>query len=92
MNEERKVINNTGENRFEVGLGEQLAMIEYIEKDGAIIFTHTGVPPEFGGQGIAAMMAREALEYAKENKLKVTSLCSFIDAYLNRHPEYKALL
>ncbi len=86
------MINNTGESRFEVPLGGALAQIQYIEKEGSIIFTHTGVPPEFGGQGIAAMMAREALEYAKEKKLKVTSLCSFIDAYLNRHPEYKELL
>ena len=92
MNKERKVINDTGESRFEVGLGEHLAMIDYIEKGDSIIFTHTGVPPEFGGQGIAAMMAQEALEYAKKNRLKVTSLCSFIDTYLNRHPEYKELL
>ena len=92
MTKERKVINNKAESRFEIALDGQVAMIEYLERGETIVFTHTEVPPEFGGQGIAAKMAGTALDYARQNKLKVTSLCSFIDSYINRHPEFKELL
>lgn len=87
-----EVKNNTDAKRFEVDLGDgKLAMIEYMLAGKNIIFTHTEVPEEFEGQGIANQMAHEALEHAKENGYKVQPLCPFVAAYIRKHPEYQSI-
>lgn len=53
--------------------------------------THTGVPSALEGQGIAADLARTALETAQSQDWKVRPVCSYIDAYMRRHPQYQAL-
>jgi predicted GNAT family acetyltransferase len=91
---ENKVEINKEESRFEIVLDGHIAMIEFLLNEGKnhIILTHTEVPPEYSGQGIAASMAKYALEFADTNNLKVTSLCSYIDTYIKRNPEYEKLL
>ena len=84
--------NNTDKNRFEAFVNGSHAYVEYgLTKEG-IMFTHTEVPAELEGKGIGSAMAMYVLEYAKENQLKVTPLCPFIKAYMDRHTEYKELL
>ena len=92
--EDSEVINNIRENRFELSLGDKKAIIEYtlLKEENRIIFNHTEVPPEFSGQGIAGRLAKKAFDYAREENLRVTSFCSYIDSYIARHPELKDLL
>ena len=56
-----------------------------------MVITHTGVPEALGGQGIAADLARAALDTAQHNTWQVNPVCSYIDAYMRRHPEHQAL-
>jgi predicted GNAT family acetyltransferase len=77
--------------RFYIPLGEVEAFIEYAINSKKIIFLHTEVPPAFKGKGIASRLTREALEFAKNNDLKVISLCSYISRFISRHPEYQTL-
>lgn len=56
------------------------------------MFTHTGVPPAYEGQGIASALVKEGLAYARKEGYKVVPLCSFVAAYIKRHPEYADLL
>jgi uncharacterized protein len=86
------VRNNAAEGRFEVEVEGALAVVEYQLRPGAIIFTHTEVPPELEGRGIAARMAKTALEHAREQGLRVVPLCPYIAAYIERHPEYGPLV
>lgn len=86
-----EVHNNPEEKRFEVALGDKIAMVEYMIAGQNIVFTHTEVPPEFEGKGIASKMARVALEYAKTEGYKVQALCPYIAAYVQRHPEYQSI-
>src|SRR5262245_1609594 len=85
---EIEVRNNPEAKRFEVIIDDKIAMVEYMIAGQNIIFTHTEVPPEFEGHGIANRMAYVALEYAKAQGYKVQPLCPFIKAYIQRHPEY----
>ena len=49
---------------------------------------HTEVPPKVTqGKGYANQLAKAALEYAKQNQLKVIPACKFVRAYLKRHPD-----
>lgn len=84
-----EVKNNTPAKRFEVELGGEMAMIEYMIAGNNIIFTHTEVPPAFEGKGIANKMAKYALDYAVESGYKIQPLCPFVKLYVQRHPEYQ---
>ncbi len=86
------VRHNPEEDRFEIGSGPELAVLEYRRVGRTIVFTHTGVPPALEGRGLGSRLARAGLDDARENKLKVVPLCWFVRGYIERHPEYQDLL
>lgn len=86
------VTHNEARNRFEIQLNDMLARLAYIPAKNNILYIDTQVPSEFEGQGIGSKLAHFALEYAKENGLKVQPLCPFISAYVRRHPEYNDIV
>jgi len=83
------VVHNEAKSRFELALGDELGVLEYRRTADSIIFTHTGVPPEFEGRGYGGQLARAGLDYARAAGLKVVPLCSFIAQYIRRNPEYQ---
>ncbi|MGQ9908002.1 MAG: GNAT family N-acetyltransferase [Candidatus Flexifilum sp.] len=86
-----QVTHNAEARRFEVRLGEHLAMIEYDQVGDTLVYYHTEVPPAFEGMGIASKLARFALDYAQQNGFKVRPDCSFIAGYVRKHPEYQPI-
>jgi predicted GNAT family acetyltransferase len=89
---ELNVIHNTEQNRFEINLDSHIAKLSYHLNGDTIIFTHTEVPSELEGKGIGSLLVKTGLEYTKENKLKVQTLCWFVSGYLQRHAEYQSLM
>lgn len=78
--------------RFVQQHGDALALLTY-RRDGDVIdFTHTGVPPSLGGQGIAGRIVKAGLDYAREAGLRVRASCSYVRHYIDRHPEYAELV
>jgi len=90
--EQLKVVHNTDKNRFEVTVDGRTAVTEYMQPGHKIILSHTEVPVELEGNGIASKLARTALDYARTEKLKVMPLCPYVAAYIRRHPEYQDLV
>jgi predicted GNAT family acetyltransferase len=90
--DEIEVVNNEEARRFEVNLNGKVAMIQYLLTKHMIVFSHTEVPPEFEGKGIAGKMAKVALDYARSAGLEVQPLCPFVAGYIRRHPEYQDLV
>jgi len=78
--------------RFIVRVDGQMGELVYEQKKDQLIFTHTGVPPALEGRGIGGQLVRAGLDYARENKLRVVPLCSFVAAYIRRHSEYQDLV
>jgi uncharacterized protein len=72
----------------EQGTGE----LRYNIIGSQIILEHTEVSPALRGRGVAASLARTALEYPRANALTVIPVCPFVIGYLERHPEYQRLL
>lgn len=89
---QQSVRNNEAENRFEIKVGDELAVSEYRRHGSTIIFTHTEVPPSMEGKGIGNLLAHAALDYARKEKLRVVPVCKFIAAFIERHPEYQDLV
>jgi predicted GNAT family acetyltransferase len=91
-NENVEVFHNQEEHRFEITINGHVAVLDYMLAGEIIIFTHTGVPPAIGGQGLGSKLVKTGLDYARENRLQVRSLCWFVSKYIRHHPEYQALL
>lgn len=82
---------NEAEDRFEVTVRGHLAVLDYRLARGVIAFYHTGVPNEIGALGVGSRLVKHGLDHAREQGLKVRPACSFVDAYMRRHPEYQDL-
>ena len=89
---EPQVINNPAQNRFEVQQAGLLAVLNYRREDQTIVLEETQVPSELEGQGIGSALTRAGLEYARAEGLAVNPVCSFVQRYLTRHPEYGDLV
>jgi uncharacterized protein len=87
------VVLNEAAHRFEMRDGDDIAVLEYrLRGTDHLVLVHTGVPHRLEGKGVAGLLARTALEYAREHRMRVVPLCSFVQAYLKRHPEYMDLV
>ena len=87
------VQNNPEANRYEIRVDGDLAgFAAYHLSPGRIVFTHTEVDDAYEGRGVGSALAKGALDGARQDALQVTPRCSFIAAYVDRHPEYQDLV
>ena len=88
-----EVKNNKEKNRYELSVNGKTAIAEYIlNKQRVLFFTHTEVPNELEGKGVASKLLEEAFKDAEDSDLKIAPICPFVKSYLQRHPEWKRLL
>lgn len=87
-----EVRHNKEHRRYEMEVDGLLSVADYQLQDGKMLFTHTGVPRELEGRGIAGKIVKFALEDARAQNLKVVPLCSYVATYIRRHAEYQDLL
>jgi uncharacterized protein len=90
MNHE--VIDNPELKRFELHVGERIAIAQYIAGHDTMTFTHTEVPQTLEGQGIGSALVKGALDQVRERGWKVAPMCPFVAAYIRRHPDYRDLM
>ena len=86
------VVDNPDENQFEAHVDGHVAFVSYMKYGDTIIFTHTEVPKELQGRGLANVLAHAVLERARAEQWRVVARCPFISKYIERHPEYRALV
>ena len=77
---------------FEAVVDGHRCVADYSLADGVMWMTHTGVPSAVGGRGIAAELVRETLAWAEQQGYRVQPSCSYVAAYMRRHPETQKLL
>jgi len=85
------VRDNAAQRRFEIEIDGHLALADYRINDGVMELYHTESPPALAGRGVASQLIRTALLSARAQGLKVRPTCSFVAAYLKRHPEFADL-
>ncbi len=78
--------------RFQAVVEGRRCVCDYRRVGSTLHMTHTEVAPELEGRGIAAELVKAALAYARANGLKVVPLCSYVRAYMRRHPDTAVLL
>lgn len=68
------------------------AYLKYCLEGGTMYIDATFTPGEYRGRGLAAELTKAAIEYARENALKIVPNCSYAESYFEKHPEYRNLL
>jgi len=89
---EEKVIHEKENERFVIFIDDKEAFVEYNIGKGELNLYHTHTDPELRGKGLAAQVVRAALEYIKENNLKVIPTCSYVRAFIKKNDEYEELV
>jgi uncharacterized protein len=78
--------------RFELERGGHIATLQYTLAGKVLALVETEVPEALRGSGIAGVLAKTALDYAREHHLDVDVVCPFVAQYLRNHPEYSDLV
>lgn len=60
--------------------------------DKKIIIDHTEVNPEFNGKGVGKKMVMAAVEFARQNELKIIPLCPFAKSVFDKVEEIRDVL
>ena len=89
-----EVINNEEQQRFEIHIGDQIALEDYefftsSQGKKGIEYKHTEVPEALGGQGIAGYLVKHILDDAATKGLLVKPTCPYVKSYIDKHPEYQ---
>jgi len=92
INGEPVVRDNRAKDRFEIEIDGHVAIAQYVLAPDHIIFTHTEVPPELGGKGVATRLVEAGLASARERGLSVVPRCSVFGRYMMKHPETHDLM
>jgi predicted GNAT family acetyltransferase len=87
-----QVADNPRKKRFELPVGDALAVAYYKDENGRIVLLHTEVPQELSGRGIGSKLARGVFEALRARGGRVVAKCPFMAAYAGRHPEYAGML
>ncbi len=87
------IADEPGALRYEARRGDDLVgFVEYRWIGGRRVLLHTEVLPPLEGTGVGSAMARFLFEDAVASGSRVTVKCPFLRAWLERHPEYAAII
>ena len=87
-----QVQHNQAANRYEVEVGGKAAVAEYRRAGDVVTFTHTKVPRELEGQGIASDLIAGALADVLNQGLKIIPECPYVAGTIERHPDLQDLV
>jgi predicted GNAT family acetyltransferase len=80
------------EKRFVINVEGKEVYVEFEMRNDKMDLDHTYTNPDLRGKGLAAQVVRAALEYAKENNMKVIPTCSYVRSFISKNEEYKELV
>ncbi|MCZ2822227.1 GNAT family N-acetyltransferase [Modestobacter sp. VKM Ac-2977] len=81
------------DSRYEIRDGEQLlGQAVYQRRGDQVVFTHTEVDSDAGQSGLGSTLVRAALDDVRSKGGSVVPMCSFVQGWIERHPEYRDLV
>jgi predicted GNAT family acetyltransferase len=82
-----EIRNNPDQKRYELAVGDDVAVVTYNLSEPNLMITETLVPQKLEGQGLASRLARHVLADARERGLLILPVCPFFSAYFQKHPD-----
>ena len=71
---------------------QDAAVCSYRRVGNVLVLHHTEVPRALQGQGLAGELVQAVLDWARAQGLHVRPTCSYVAAYMRRHPQTQDLL
>lgn len=89
--------------RFDLWLGDELVgILGYrdestlpsgeVSSGTELALMHTVVREEYGGRGFATALVSRALDEIRDRGLHVRPICTYVQQFLTRHPQYDDLV
>jgi uncharacterized protein len=75
-----------------VNEGKESYVLYRMQKNNIMNIFRTYVPPEKRNKGLAGKVVKAALDYARENNLKVIPACSYTEYFISKNKEYEDLV
>jgi hypothetical protein len=86
------IVHDTEKKMFFIEADGYRAYMKYRKiSDTVLEYYTTFVPEELRGRGLAQKVVKTALDFARENNMKVNPACSFVDKFLQKNKEYQDL-
>lgn len=83
------VTHNEADARFEIAVaGERAGFTAYVDDGDSRIFFHTEVDDAYAGQGLAAILVRQALDETRAAGLAVVPVCPYVARYVKSHHDW----
>ena len=79
------VVHRPEQSRFEAEVEGDVAFLVYERTGGSAVMTHTIVPRELEGRGIAGHLARTAVDWARAEGLDIEPQCSYVRSWLKKN-------
>jgi predicted GNAT family acetyltransferase len=84
-----KVVHNREQLRYEIFAdGKPAGFTQYYRTGNRVVFTHTEIGKEFGGQGLGKVLATEALDDVVADGKVIVPVCEFIAGFLKKTDKY----
>lgn len=87
-----EIRHNAALTRFETGPAPEPAVCEYRREGTTWVLPHTYVPEPMRGGGVAGALVKAALDHIRTEGGTVVPACSYVAAYIQRHPAYTSLI
>jgi predicted GNAT family acetyltransferase len=88
-----EVRDNRQRTRYELLVdGEVAAFVQYSMRGGRLLLVHTEVDGARSGQGLATELIRGTLDGIRLRGIPMVPVCSFVEGFVERHPEYDDLV
>jgi predicted GNAT family acetyltransferase len=88
-----EVRDNRQRSRYELVVdGEVVAFVQYQMRGGRLLLIHTEVDKSRAGHGLASELIAGALDDVRVRGIPMLPICSFVDGFIQRHPEYDDLV
>ena len=71
---------------------KQIGECEFTVSGGTWTITHTGVRPEYGGQGLARRLVEKVIGEARSRVVKIVPVCSYAVKMMAGREEYRDVL
>ena len=72
--------------------GEQVAEMVYRKESGRMVIEHTEVDESLRGKNVGFQLVENGVEYAREQHLKIVSLCTFAKKVIDETESFQDVL